>query len=743
MDRNRELWRIYFLIGVSLVIASGLIGYGYFVGDRQYSLASPMHNTLEEIEMEGAKIIHRMEGIISGTRKYDEAQLFHHLEQSILYLSSFVQAEALQAGALNESDCPDISPQIEKLESVVINWKSILERFHRQQPRYSQSDKLQAETLKTFLDFSATMAEIETALAATIESGRSRFRTVQALSIGLFVLLAAAATVAAIRYGRQKSRDFEQLEQTRKELEKELVHRREAETALASSEQLIRTIFDNSPVAIVVTRLPDSRIVNVNDYFEAVTGYARGDVVGRTFKEVPIWLNPADREPFLQQLTSKRQVRDVEIPFRMKDGRLRTFLLSANVVDLNGEAHILASARDITESKQAEARMAWLASFPMLNPYPVAEIDLDGRVHYLNPAAEAAFPGLSAQGVAHAWIADWETVTGPFRTGGTRTAVREVLFEGKWYHQALNWMEETRRIRIYGLDITQRKRAEEVLKTSHDALETWVNERTQQLRESYQRLKSEVEERVKTEQSLIKHQMQLRKLSSALVQTEERERRRISTALHDGIGQTLAATKIKLGAIRSSLPAGETVKQLDEVRDLISAAIQETRSLTFELSLPVLYEIGLKPALEWLSEQFKQKFGLEVIVEGDGCDQRLQVPERVFLFQALRELCFNVVKHARATRVTVSIRQENGSDGIRCDVIDNGIGFDAKKQFQGKDPAGFGLFSIREHLRQYGGFLTLDTGPKSGTRVALSLPLKTKNAFQGGDRYEDAGAPGG
>lgn len=388
--------------------------------------------------------------------------------------------------------------------------------------------------------------------------------------------------------------------------------------------------------------------------------------------------------------------------------------------------------------------MEWLASFPLLNPYPVIEVDLEGRVRYLNPAAEKMFPTLSGEGSGHAWLAEWEAITGPFRTGAAQATVRDVLFEGRWYHQALIWLKETRRVRIYGLDITERKQAEDALKTSHDALETWVDERTQQLQEANLRLKSEVEDRLKTERSLIKHQQQLRKLSSALVQTEERERRRISTALHDGIGQTLAAAKIKLGAIRSTLPASEMVRPVDETRDLISAAIQETRSLTFELSLPVLYEIGLKPALEWLAEQFKRKFGIQISVNEDGCEQGLEVPERVFLFQALRELCFNVVKHAHASHVTISIRQEQNSDVIRCDVADNGIGFEARQHAPAPDTdMGFGLFSIREQLRQYGGTFTLQTNPGCGTRVVLRLPLKTENPCEGGGRYENQGALGG
>jgi len=242
----------------------------------------------------------------------------------------------------------------------------------------------------------------------------------------------------------------------------------------------------------------------------------------------------------------------------------------------------------------------------------------------------------------------------------------------------------------------------------------------------------------------MKHQRQLRKLSSALVQTEARERRRISTAIHDGIGQTLAATKIKLGAIRSSLPSSELLGQLDEARDLISSAIQETRTLTFELSLPVLYEIGLKPALEWMAEQYHRKYGLPVMINQAGCDGYLDVLDRVFIFQAIRELCFNVVKHAHATRVMVSIHREGDAGIIRCEVVDDGVGFDVKKRTQTVDAEmGFGLFRIREQLRQCGGSLTLETNPGSGTRVVFRFPLNVLNRLQGGANEEDPGTSGG
>lgn len=744
MTRIKEVWKIYLMIGVSFLIASGLIGYGYLVGDQMHFMRSPMYNTLEEIEAEAARVRLRMDEMLAGAGRYEDDQVFTHIERSLLYLDSLARAKnrvLIDSATIRISD---VTAHIDKLQSVLATWKNILSRFNRQQPRDGQPAELQSEIATTFSEFSVSLNAIGAAIRAIVERSRQHFRAVQALSIGLAILLAAAATMATIRYGRQRSRDFERMKRTRSELQNELAQRRQVETALSASEQLIRTIFDHSPVAVVVTRLTDNRIVNVNEAFMKATGYSKTEVLGHTFEDVPIWVNPADRESVLRQLALTRHVQDIEFPFQMKNGQVRTFLISANVVEISGEAHILASARDVTERQQAEARMEWLASFPLLNPYPVIEVDLEGRVRYLNPAAEKMFPTLSGEGSGHAWLAEWEAITGPFRTGAAQATVRDVLFEGRWYHQALIWLKETRRVRIYGLDITERKQAEDALKTSHDALETWVDERTQQLQEANLRLKSEVEDRLRTERSLIKHQQQLRKLSSALVQTEERERRRISTALHDGIGQTLAAAKIKLGAIRSTLPASEMVRPVDETRDLISAAIQETRSLTFELSLPVLYEIGLKPALEWLAEQFKRKFGIQISVNEDGCEQGLEVPERVFLFQALRELCFNVVKHAHASHVTISIRQEQNSDVIRCDVADNGIGFEARQHAPAPDTdMGFGLFSIREQLRQYGGTFTLQTNPGCGTRVVLRLPLKTENPCEGGGRYENQGALGG
>ena len=156
----------------------------------------------------------------------------------------------------------------------------------------------------------------------------------------------------------------------------------------------------------------------------------------------------------------------------------------------------------------------------------------------------------------------------------------------------------------------------------------------------------EIEERKIAEQALIDHQDRLRRLSTELLQTEERERRRIATEIHDRIGQTLAVTKIQLGALKAALESDKRAEMVEDIRQLITRTIKDTRTLTFELSPPVLYELGLQAALEWLAESIRQQSGLAVTVERDDSTPTLEIGRRVFLYQSVRELVLNVVKHA-------------------------------------------------------------------------------------------------
>ena len=154
------------------------------------------------------------------------------------------------------------------------------------------------------------------------------------------------------------------------------------------------------------------------------------------------------------------------------------------------------------ERRQAEAETKRLASFPMLNPRPVVEVDVAGHVHFCNPVAEQMFPDLCQRGPGHPWLADWESVLRTLHEAGSKSVVREVSFDGKWYHQTLHLVEDGKRVRMYGADITARKQASEALLKAYDEVEKRVVERTAELVTSNKELAVEIVHRKQAEKAL-------------------------------------------------------------------------------------------------------------------------------------------------------------------------------------------------------------------------------------------------
>jgi PAS domain S-box-containing protein len=232
-----------------------------------------------------------------------------------------------------------------------------------------------------------------------------------------------------------------------------------------------------------------------------------------------------------------------------------------------------------------------------------------------------------------------------------------------------------------------------------------------------------IQDRKSSEEQLLAYQEQLQSLASELSLSEEQERRRIATNLHDRIGQSLAFARLTLASLSQQGP-------IKEVRELIEQAIVDTRSLTFELSPPVLYELGLVPALEWLAHKIQQEHGIQTRFHDDGQPKPMDEKFGVVLFQAVRELLVNVVKHARATHARVLLRRE--ADALRIIIEDDGVGFEVSNVTVRPDAIRtFGLFNIRERMEYLGGRVKIRSEPGSGTRVTLMAPLKVDETRQG------------
>ena len=236
----------------------------------------------------------------------------------------------------------------------------------------------------------------------------------------------------------------------------------------------------------------------------------------------------------------------------------------------------------------------------------------------------------------------------------------------------------------------------------------------------------DITERRQTEEKIRRYQERLQSLASELSLTEERERRTLAEVLHDQIGQILSIVKIKLEEMQESKPYRRLAIPIQEIHRLIEKSISCTRSLIYELSPPLLYDIGFEATVEWLADHMHKQYGLEIQVENDDQAKPLDNEERILLFRAVRELLFNVIKHAHASLVKVSIQRINGN--LQVTVEDNGVGFTPDKGYpelaQANDFGGFGLFSIRERLHYFGGDLEINSALGQGTRAILIIPIK-------------------
>ncbi len=236
-------------------------------------------------------------------------------------------------------------------------------------------------------------------------------------------------------------------------------------------------------------------------------------------------------------------------------------------------------------------------------------------------------------------------------------------------------------------------------------------------------------ERKRAEEKIGLYQRQLRALAAELALSEERERRRLAAELHDRVGQSLALAKIKLLSLVRSNIHPDLLSPLAEITGMIDTTIRDTHSLIFEISPPVLYQVGFEAAVEWLAEHFQEQYGLRIDLKIDSNPKPLKEDLRIALFQAIRELLVNVIKHAKAARAEVSVK--DAGNNLRIVVRDDGMGFTFSADERQGATKGFGLFNIRERLHHLGAEMTVESSPGKGTRVTLIVPDEI--------RYEAAG----
>ena len=469
----------------------------------------------------------------------------------------------------------------------------------------------------------------------------------------------------------------------------------ESELALRDSEARFRGLFEQSNDAVII-HTADGKILDANHRACEMLGYDASALMHASILSLFPY-SERDAAAAALQLKGDRASVQLESRFASADGREIDVEISARIVDAK-EGIVQALVRDITVRRRHVEALRRYERMVSGTSDLMAFIDGNYTYQTANTAYLSAF-GLAIENIVGQHVA---TVWGAEEfESGIKFQLDRCLAGSHVHHE--HWMV----LPAHG------RRCLDVHYDPYFGEDGKVSGVVATLRD--------ITDVKKTDTKLHEYQDQLRTLASEISLAEERQRRRIAVELHDRTIQSLALSRIKLGALREALAEEVDRTALEDIRALIDQTISDTRTLVFELSPPVLYELGFEPAIEWLVERLQEDYGIVARVAAEGQVNMLDRNLQIVLFQAVRELLANVAKHAHATEATVSIAARE--DHVVIGVVDNGVGFDPSTTgtLTSKGTK-FGLFSIRERLDLLGGWLTIDSRPGSGTRVTLTAP---------------------
>jgi PAS domain S-box-containing protein len=485
----------------------------------------------------------------------------------------------------------------------------------------------------------------------------------------------------------------------------DVTERKQAEEALRASEERFAKAFKASPHPIFISELETGRLVEVNDAASELLGDCLGPIEGQIVWEIEVWGTTEEQTRFRERLKQVGSVRNLEVNIRAGNGDVRHFLLSSEVIELNGRLCRVTVGDDITDRQRAEEELrrshALLRQVIDGSPNLVFAKDREGRFTMANRAVADCY-GTTVDDLIGQMEADfnphWDEVEfSREKDLRVMTSLQECFIaEEKFtdWSGRMRWFQTIKRPIV-----DEHGRFQMVLGAATD-----------------------ITERKRMEERLLQHE---RDLNAAL-----QDREQISQDLHDDILQSVYAAGLGLEACKSmmrqqhELANDHLMTTLEQTIGQLNHVIQKIRNFISGLDSRVKqggdHLIDLRTMIQMMCAT--SSIQCRVTID-DEVGQYLSTESALHLINIVREALSNALRHSQATRITVSVRPLVGS--VRLTVTDNGIGFNPKV-VQG---VGHGLENMAARAHKTGGVFAVRSEPQRGTRILLDLPKDQQDYF--------------
>ena len=478
----------------------------------------------------------------------------------------------------------------------------------------------------------------------------------------------------------------------------------------------LNEVFRASPDAMVLAG-EDGQLLAVNEEFVRLTGYERGEIVGRNVFDLDLWVDAQAGPELTQALQDHHALGGLETRFRTRSGEVRVGQFSLQLIDVDGDRCVLVAGRDISDLvRTREALQASEERFRLLvdglHDHAIFMVDAAGRIASWNRGAERLFGRAedSVMGRPLACLYPAEAVRERIPDHQLLAAsTGETVDDQGWQLRrdgSTFWADvsiSTLRCRDGKLrgfsvvvgDASARKRAEEELRRAMDSLSRTSDER--------------------------------RLLLKRLVMAQEEERRLVAENIHDDTIQTMVSARLRLSMAQERAIDPDVARELERTGRSVEAAIGRLRTLVFELRPQELERLGLAPAIRSFLDEVTHKMGTRCVLRTRvASDPPPEIGSA--LFRIMQEAVTNARKHSGASRVEVALVQDR--TGYALGVQDDGIGFLVEDS--GGRPGHLGLISMRERAEMLGGTLRVQSAPGAGARVDVRIPLHTEGPWAAG-----------